>query len=524
MHNTAEEVTKQNTSHDNPWQKLSPIAIVYFAMKIIRGALGNIVYLIPALAYSYSSIMSHPLIWLPAILVLFSLLLFGAFWSFQVYRFRLSKKVLEIRSGIFSKKHLNLPFERIQNVKIEQPIYYRLTGFACLQLDTAGSAKQEANLVALPLMLAEQLKQQILDVTPEQKDQGDSEYSNLNTKDLAANPAPKEQIINERSVADLVLHGITNNRIWILLGGLAPFYDDIAAKLNQGLQTYGINLKQMFSLQTHSMFQVGLYVLSLTFVIMFILMLFSVTGAIISYYGFTLSKTGNRYIRRSGLFTKHEVSMPLSRLQIVIQKQDWLDVVLKRVNLKLEQMNAQLKHVDPSAANNKILVPSITAQQSQTLIKDIYPDNQLFTIAFSPISAYYLVRYIGYFLFPLFCVFAGLAMVNQKFTLAALGLGVFLLLSVLVYLRWRRWGYAFDDNFIYLRRGVLGVDYYCFPAFKVQQCHFKQSVMMKKRQLATNTYVLASGSITLPMLPESLALRLIDRCLYQVESSQRSWM
>jgi len=38
------------------------------------------------------------------------------------------------------------------------------------------------------------------------------------------------------------------------------------------------------------------------------MMLFSVTGAIFSFYGYTLSKVEGRYIRRSGLFTKHEVS------------------------------------------------------------------------------------------------------------------------------------------------------------------------------------------------------------------------
>jgi putative membrane protein len=509
---------------DAPWQRLSPIAILYFAMQIMRNALGNIVYLIPIIAYSYSSMREHPLIWLPAIAVLFLFLLLGAFWSFQVYRFRLSNKVVEIRSGIFSKKHLNLPFERIQNVKIEQPIYYRATGFACLQLDTAGSVKQEAKLVALPLILAEQLKQQILDNTPAINEAQHADGATTDGDKIRPSSANNEHIINQRSLADLILHGITNNRIWILLGGLAPFYDDIAAKLNQGMMTYGINIKDMFSLQTHSLLQVGFYALSLTLIIVFVLMLFSVTGAIFSFYGYTLSKVEGRYIRRSGLFTKHEVSMPLSRLQLVIQKQDWLDVVLKRVNLKLEQMNAQLKQLDSSGANSKIIVPSITLQQSQALIKDMYPNNQLFSIAFAPISAFYLLRYIGYFLAPLFCIFATIMMIQQNWAATALGFALFLLASACVYLRWRRWGYAFDNNFIYLRRGLLGVDYYCFPAFKVQQCQFTQSVMMKRRQLASNKYVLASGSITLPMLPESIAFSMLDSCLYQVESSQRSWM
>ncbi|MDP5029129.1 PH domain-containing protein [Paraglaciecola sp.] len=506
----------------NDWQKLSPIAIVYFVMKIIRGVFANIVYLIPALAYSYSNIIAYPYIWLPILLISFTALLLGAFWSFQVYRFRLSDNVLEIRSGLFRKKHVNLPFERIQNVKIEQPLYYRLTGYACLQLDTAGSAKQEAQLVALPLVLAQQLKQQILRVSPESS--APFSAAPTHAKDSYPPFATDEQLINQRSLPDLVLHGITNNRVWILLGGLAPFYDNIVNKINILLMDLGINLNDMFNLQVHSLWQVGIYTLSLTLLFMFLLMLFSVTGAIISYYGYTLSKTENRYIRRSGLFTKHEVSMPLSRLQMLVQQQDWLDILLKRVNLKLEQMNARLKQADHSAANNKIIVPSITLTQSRAIIDDIYPNNQLANVSFSAISGFFMLRYIGYYLFPLCCLIQSIAIIKHNIALAAIGLVLFALLSTLVFLRWRRWGYAFDENFVYLRKGLLGVDYYCFPAFKVQQCQFKQSIMMKRRHLATVKYVLASGAITIPLMPETIALGLINRCLYQVESSQRSWM
>ena len=123
----------QATSDD--WQQLSPVAIVYFAVSVFKHILGNIIYIIPAFALSYKSVLEHPFIWLPGILVAFSLLMLFSFLSFKVYRYRLTDDNIEIRSGIFSKKYLNLPFSRVQNVKIEQPLYYRLTGHACLQLD-----------------------------------------------------------------------------------------------------------------------------------------------------------------------------------------------------------------------------------------------------------------------------------------------------------------------------------------------------------------------------------------------------
>ena len=525
--NSAEKLQAQ----DN-WQVLSPVAILYFAASVFKHLFGNLIYLIPALAVSYKSLLEHPFIWLPALLTAFALLTLFAFVSFKVYRYRLTDDNIEIRSGIFSKKHLNLPFSRVQNVKIEQPIYYRFSGHACLQLDTAGSAKNEAKLVAIKLEFAEQLKTRIQSQV--QKDAIDTNQQNT-TADVvnmqngsAGSQAQQERVLNQRKLSDLVIHGITSNRIWIFLGGLAPFYDNIFDSIGEWLTTLGIDLTELFSLQTHSLLEVGLYALSLTMLVMLLLVSFSVIGAIISFYGYTLSKLDDKYIRRSGLFTKHEVSMRLSRLQMIVQKQDWLDVVLKRINLKFEQSNSFGKDLSQSAASSKIIVPSIKPNECQALIDDAYPDNTLNTIirndGFEAISKRFILRNIVFLLMPLWLLITSSTLMSDKLMISALVSVLFLGLGGLVVLRWKRWGIATDENFVYVRKGLIGIDYYCFPTYKLQQTQFKQNLLMKKRQLATVKFVLASGSLMVPMINERLAYQLIDVGLYQVESCQKSWM
>tara|TARA_R110002153_G_scaffold14940_7_gene53753 strand:+ start:9564 stop:11180 length:1617 start_codon:yes stop_codon:yes gene_type:complete len=514
------------------WQVLSPVAILYFAVSVFKHLFSNIIYLIPAIAVSYKSVLEHPFIWLPAILAAFTLLTLFAFVSFKVYRYRLTEDNIEIRSGIFSKKHLNLPFSRVQNVKIEQPIYYRFTGHACLQLDTAGSAKNEAKLVAIKLDFAQQLKARIQNQV--QKDEGDTNLENLSADPAASisgsesNKAHQEIVLNQRNLSDLVIHGITSNRIWIFLGGLAPFYNNIFDSIGEWITSLGIDLTELFSLQTHSLLEVGLYALSLAMLVMLVMVSFSVIGAIISFYGYTLSKLDDKYIRRSGLFTKHEVSMGLSRLQMVVQKQDWLDVLLKRINLKFEQSNSFSKNLSASASSSKIIVPSIKPHECQALIDDAYPDNSLNALvgndAFAPISKRFIFRNIVYVLMPLWLIITSSTLMNGKFMISALLSVLFVGLCGLVVLRWKRWGIARDQNFVYLRKGLIGVDYYCFPTYKLQQTQFKQNLLMRRRQLATVKFVLASGSLTVPMIHEKLAYEFIDKGLYQVESSQKSWM
>ncbi|MGS2721617.1 PH domain-containing protein [Paraglaciecola aestuariivivens] len=507
------------------WQRLSPIAMLYFASEVIKHIGSNFIYLIPAFAVSYKSIMSNPYIGLPAVLILLALLGFFALLSFKVYRYRLTEHHIEIRSGVFNKTHINLPFDRVQNVKIEQPFYYRLSGHACVQLDTAGSAKNEAKLVAIKLDLAEQLKQRIGQYVEQQK----STDSQLNLNQTEQNTAQAQEVLlNHRSLSDLIIHGITSNRIWILLGGLAPFYDNIIKFINQRLRDMGVDLSGLFSLQSHSIVEVILYTISLTMVIMLVLVSFSVAGAIISYYGYTLHKFGDKYIRRSGLITKHEVSMRLSRLQMIVSKQDWLDKLLKRSNLKLEQINPNSNNLDAAAQHSKIIVPSVKPNECQAIIEDALPGNRLTqliqTKQFKSIDKKFIVRYLGYIFTPIFLGLITINLIDQKMPLVGVFIGGYLLCALLVIMRYRRWGVAFDQDYTYIRKGLFGVDYYCFPNYKLQQCQFKQSVFMRRKQLASVTFVLASGAISVPLINQALAYQLVDLGLAQANNSQHSWM
>lgn len=520
-----EQTNPANEHTDIKWQQLSPIAILYFIASSFKQIFNNAIYLIPVLALNYKSILQHPFILIPSIIGLFLVLLVIAVISFKIYRFRLTDTSIEIRSGLLNKKHLNLPFERVQNVEIEQPIYFRLSGHACLQLDTAGSAKNEAKLIALRVAYAQQLKLKILDYKKQATDTNTASQKSFNS---STTNNDQEVNLNTRSLSDLVIHGITSNRVFILLGGLAPFYDKIAKAAGEGLQTLGINFSELFDPQTHSMFQIGLYAMTLTMLIMLVLVSFSILGSIISFYGYTLNKLDDRYIRRSGLLTKHEVSMRLSRLQMIVRKQDWLDVLLKRINLRFEQNNAIAMNGAAISANNKIIVPSVKPDECQALINDAYPNNILVPLInnneFVPISKRFIYRYIFVLYLPLWFIASFVAWFTDNLPLIAVSTAAFAIFAVLLTLRWKRWGIARDEQFIYLRKGLLGVDYYCFPAFKVQQTKFMQSLLMKKRGLASVKFVLASGTLTAPFINESLANGLLDDCLYKVESSEKSWM
>jgi putative membrane protein len=508
-------------SDNHPWQRLSPIAIFYFSTSVFKVLIDQFIVIAPSLIIIYANIKKHPGLWLPILFIVIALLLSYAILSYYVYRFRLKEGHVEIRSGIFFKKHINLPFSRIQNIKLEQPIYYRMTNFACLQLDTAGSAKQEARLVALPLKQAEDLTDEILMFNKQAKEAADD------SKPIAPDDCMKspedEVLLNQRSISDLVKHGISSNRIWIFLGMLAPFYNAITENIGSWLSSIGLDLNRYINPDINSWWQIGVFAITATMLVMLVLALFSVLGAIIAFYGFTLTRRKDNYIRRSGLLTKHEVNMKLSRLQLIFQKQDWLDKLFKRSNLRFEQVNAT-PGVPSAALTNKIVVPSVTAKESQFLIDDAYPQNILAATDFSPINKRFIRRYIGYLLFPLHILPASILVYSGFSEIAAYLLIPFSILSLLVVLRWYRWGFSRDANFIYIRKGLFGVDYLCFKIFKIQQTKFRQSIFQKRHHLCSISLVLASGAVTVPYIAQKSGLSIINQSLFDVESSRRSWM
>lgn len=500
------------------WQRLSPIAILYFIVSTLKQSLQGFIYILPGLAIGYNHLKNNPLALAGFLVILFGLTGVSAILHFVFYRYRISGQRVEVKSGVLVKKHLDLPFSRIQNVTLEQPFFYRPFGYVALELDTAGSSSQEARVVALPMTLAESLKHEILkqhQVAAPADDEPDT------LSNAGARPGEKE--LNRRSIWDLVIHGVTNNRVWILLGAMAPMFDNMGAGLNDYLKTQGVDLAANVSVEALAWWQLGAYAVTLALVLMALVALLSVIGAVIVFYGYTLSKTEDRYIRRSGLFTRQEVSMKLSRLQMVTRKQDWLDGLLGRINLHLEQNKTGQYENNGVTSSNIIVVPSVTPQQASALIRDAFEANRLDDAKFTPVNKRFILRFC--LLMPMLClpllVFS-LSQHNYGFAtlIASVGVGW----VGLIILRWFRWGVAFDEQFIYVRKGLFGVDYLCFPIDKVQQTALIQSVFMRRRQLASVRLVLASGSVSVPFLPEALARTLIDKTLLQVESRKQPWM
>lgn len=514
-----ENMSARSLSSLRQWQRLSPIALLYFTINLFRVIFGNVAYLAPTVILLYQGMKNNPLLSLAILFGIALVLLGGAVLSYYMYKFRVIGDTVEIRSGVIKKKQLNLPFSRIQNVRLQQPLYYRLTNHVCLQLDTAGSNQQEAKLVALPQPIAQQLQQEIHALHQEATPVADADVSTESSAAVAAD----EQLLTTRSIADLVLHGISNNRVWLMLGLAAPFYNLIIRVVTEQLEKAGLDLMHWFDPEQQSWLWIGIAALALTLMIMFILTLLSIAASVVSYYNFSLVRSGERYIRRCGLLTKHEVSMKLARLQWVALRQDWLDRVFGRCHVRFEQINAPMNSMQPGAEQGKIMVPSVRHQEALLLLADAQPGQQLDSIAFHAINWRFLARQLLLIWLPL-CIASQWLFRSDNTELANLSLVPLAWLATMMLLRWRRWGYALDNNYLTIRKGLIGVDYYSAPVFKVQQIKLKQNWFLQRANLCHIQLVFASGTLDIPFIPKPDGQLILDYCLHQAQSSGKGWM
>ncbi|AUI83587.1 PH domain-containing protein [Alteromonas macleodii] len=533
------EEPKLKVETGDEWQRLSLISILYFTIRNFTNSAQVLIYTIPALAISFNiwDNLLSPEVLIGAGILFLSTSVSGVI-SFLMYKFRVHNQHVEIHHGVFQRRYTNLPLWRIQNVKIERPFYYRPFGYALVVLDTAGSGKEEAKIVAVPEDYAEALKKQVL-YEKALHDEGDLDClpnEDLSDEQSSSFPTPRtrakavdsshsnEEVLNRRSVKDIIIHGITNNRVWIILGAAAPFYDDVFGLVSEWLADKGLQLNQLVGEQTVAWWQFGLYAFVILMMLMALVALLSVGGALFTFYGYTLSRTGDRYIRRSGLLNKLEVSMRASRIQMITAKQDWLDKILKRVNLYFEQNSTAGQQMQELMSPNKLIVPSVTEDEAFALSQEVMPGCDLRGQDYQTISKRFITFWLlaGWTL-P-FITFFIIGAVSSHLDIMLGSLVVFCAVSLLLTLRWWRWGIAYDSKYVYIRRGRIGIDYQCFEPYKAQQVIVKQSVFMKRRKQATVKFVLASGAVTVPFLPEDYVNKLADSVLFEVESTRRSWM
>jgi putative membrane protein len=415
------------------------------------------------------------------------------------FRFYLDEDDIRIEQGIVNRTVRSIPYDRIQDVSIEEKPLARLLGLGEVKFESGGGEGDDAKLSFVLMDRAEALRETVR----ERKLGTIADMAQAAPADMREQP-PVFAMDNDRLVT-LGLYSFSLV-IFAVLGGLAQQFDFllpfdfweikgwIGIAEDNGVTIDGISR--------------GAQIIGAVFALAALVVIGVLTGIIrtvLKEYGFRLDRTERGFRRRRGFLTRTDVVMPVNRVQAAnivtgpIRKlRGWH--ALKLVSLAQDSKEesdfmaaplAQLDEIWPISAVAGITAPS----ESSVLRRGRF--------------AWWLAGFV--ILLPIICIAmaAMIVFADSSFLKATLLWLLPLFLLGVSVIEWRLYRYGIDDAQVYVRRGWWRQKLSILPQIRVQSAEVSQGPLARITGLATVHFGVAGGSISMMALPlaEAKAIR-----------------
>ena len=498
-------------TYRSDWHRVSPLAIIHHGLGFLRQLVGsNPGPLLGVIAGTVAFARESPLMIATTALTLVLLGVVMAVMGWLRFLYRVHDGAIQVQQGVFTRHKLTLAFERIQNVRLERPVYLRPFGLARLTIESAGSASEEVHLPGIPLGEAEGLRDRALAETnaplePEAEASG------------AGSPGTHELL--RRRPSDLIIYGISSPAIlWggaiaaSLMGALTRnLGDDRSQEAEQAMNTLLEAMPGWFP---------EFLALPLAMALLLVLMaLGSMTMALLRYQGYQLFREGERYRVTSGLVTRREQGIRHQRIQHLHLAQSFVARLFRRHHLSCHPIGPSLPD-QPDGGGGAFMAPSLTPTEQTRVIETLYPGLDWEGLRFQQVSARFMLpRFVFWGL--LVTIAAVWVTVSD---VPAWTLTLFLPAPPLILLNWRRQGWCLQGERLILRGGLIGCHYTLFEAYRVQTLRLFQNPLQRHAGLANLGIRLGSGGFRIPFIGWETGTRLTDQLLWRVETSRAPWL
>lgn len=250
-------------------------------------------------------------------------------WKYFTYRYQVDEDRLVVREGALERNVRQIPFARIHNVALHQNLLHRAFGVAEVRLESAGSAKPEAEMRVLRMDEALALERLI-------RTRG-TPAAPLGSAPAAAGDEEGRRLL-ELPFGELVRLGLVSNRgMVVVAGAFALAWQALPDRMLADLvrEYVGQAMGHAGSL-VHGFAERALAVAMVVILAMALLRLLSVLLALTQYHGFRLLMQGQRLTVERGLLTRLRTSVPRRRIQAWTLREGLLHRLLRRRSLQVD--------------------------------------------------------------------------------------------------------------------------------------------------------------------------------------------
>lgn len=293
---------------DPPWQRLSPLTMLLAIINRVPGTL-QWVPALAAIGLSYGWIYV-----IPALLLLHMANVAIFWWWWIRFRWKISGTAIVIESGILERKHRTIPFDRIQDVSIEQGLLARVMDVAKVGLETGAATGKDGEgikLDAISMPQASALRETI---------RAWRVGSNPATTDAHVSPGQEpDQVLFTLTPRNLFLAGIFNFSLAALgiVGAMTTWLDDIIAFDITDTKDWDRLLDEtgVLAWADANRWLVGT---GLTLTLLLVGVVTGLVRTTLTNWDFRLSLGPRAFRRTRGLTTRTDVAITLSRIQAAI--------------------------------------------------------------------------------------------------------------------------------------------------------------------------------------------------------------
>lgn len=412
---------------------------------------------------------------------------------------------IAISSGVLSRTHRTIPFDRIQDVTIEQGIIARALGLAKVGFETGSAAgdENEAKLNAIALADAEALRAHIrahratgaVQVRAAEDGAAPSGADAFADRAIFAMPLPR-----------LLLAGLFNFSlaVFAVLFGLLQTFDDVLP-FDPFDADFWIDITRSTGLadwvDAHRW-------LSVVGGIVMLLLLGAATGivrTVIRDYRFRLDRSERGFRRRRGLTTKTDVAIPIARVQAAIISTGIIRRYLGWYELRLQSLASDGKNesdhlVAPFARIGE--VDAILAELG--LVRDagegaeeapVWQRGHPGTILVAPVAIFLIgtIMLIPNMVRPDAFILSDWIEPGAGFVL-----GIPLLIAataaLLGWLGWKGRCWRFDGRQLHMRRGLFAPTHIILPARNIQSADLALGPVLRRLSAANLHFGVPGGS------------------------------
>jgi putative membrane protein len=362
-----------------------------------------------------------------------------------------------IEKGLLRRQRRVIPFDRVQDIAIEQRLLARLFGTAKVKIETGGAAKDEGSLDMIALADARALR--------------DFVRHGPRPADAQVEAPPQEPVLFEMGLARLLYSG--------LFGFSLVFLAVISGALQQ-LDQFGLfNWSDWFTPQRADQ-AAHLVTLRLAFVLVGLVLglglVAGVARTIARDYGFMLTRTARGLRRKRGLFTLSEVVIPLRRTQVALIQSGPIGRMLGWYRLSFQTLGADRKEggvqvAAPFARMAEILpILAIAGFPAPPPRAD-----------FHGVPRRAIVRQAAFWLSLAALATAGAFMFDPRAGIVAAAL---LALALAAVLRWRKHAHALGDEALFVSSGLLRRRLWIVPYEKAQTIRVSRGPIQRALKLS----------------------------------------